>query len=166
MRLNTFRRCPRIAHGGLMALGAILALPSPALALQAHAYQGLHIHQLAHVFFTFSMIVFALLIHRRGFAERKPWRLMAAGAWLLALWNIWAFGGHFLERAVPESSLIFMPDAQVTQLLLASWKERAYFIVKMDHLLAVPAIFCFYFGLRGILRAGDGKGSRPAEGGR
>lgn len=143
---------------------AFLVAPTPAFALQAHAYEGLYLHQIAHLFFLAAMIFFALGIQRGRLVFRRPWRLMAAGAWLLALWNIWAFGGHFIETLVPEESLLRVPGQVVPRLAFASWREVAYFIVKMDHLLAVPAIFCFYFGMRGLYQT-LGKGDEPSPGG-
>ncbi len=128
------------------------AVPTPAFALQTHAYEGLYLHQLAHLFFLAAMIFFALGIQRSWLSTRRPWQLMAAGGWLLALWNIWAFGGHFVEVLVPEASLLSEPGQVVPRLAFVSWREILYYIVKMDHLLAVPAIFCFYFGMRGLHR--------------
>ena len=133
-----------------------LAVPTPAFALQAHAYEGIYVHQVAHLFFLLAMVFFALHIQQSWLSVRRAWQLMAAGAWLLALWNLWAFCGHIIEGLVPESSIVSASEAMVPDLALVSWWEVAYFIVKMDHLLAVPAIFCFYFGLRGILQ-GDGR---------
>ncbi|MEW6595509.1 MAG: hypothetical protein AB1413_11635 [Thermodesulfobacteriota bacterium] len=152
-----------LAGAGLLA--AVLGVPAPAFALQTHAYSGFYLHQIAHLFFLAAMVFFALGIRRSRFALRRPWRLMAAGAWLLALWNLWAFGGHFVEVLVPESSLLRETGRLVPRIALVSWRELAYFIIKMDHLLAVPALFCFYFGMRGIHRAiGGEKGQRTGGG--
>lgn len=139
-----------MAGGWLVLLS--LAMPDPAFALQTHAYEGLYLHQLAHLFFLAAMIFFALGIQQSRLVRHRSWRLMAAGGWLLALWNIWAFGGHFVEVLVPEESLLSAPGHMVPRLAFVSWREILYYLVEMDHLLAVPAIFCFYFGMRGLYR--------------
>lgn len=149
----------------LLAAAILVLLSAPAAhALQTHAYEGLYLHQLAHLFFLAAMIFFALRIQQSRLAVRRPWRLMAAGAWLLALWNIWAFGGHFVEVLVPEEALLRESGRLVPRIALVSWYELVYFIVKMDNLLAVPAVFCFYFGMRGIHRAIEA-GEQPPTGG-
>ena len=143
---------------------AFLAVPAPAFALQTHAYEGLYLHQLAHIFFLAAMVFFASGIRRSWLSAQRSWRLMEAGAWLLALWNLWAFGGHFIEVLVTDETLLRPPGQLAPQLVMRSWREVVYFIVKMDHLLTVPAIFCFYFGMRGILQD-TARGSSPSAGG-
>lgn len=129
--------------------------PPPVLALQAHGYKGLYVHQGAHVFFLLALLSFSFRIHRSGLIDSLEWRWMSHGAWLLALWNVWAFSGHFIELAVPPEHMKEVAGNLVPSLVMASWKEIAYFVLKMDHLLCVPAIFCFYTGLR-IMLQGSG----------
>jgi len=162
---SLFRGFPRWRRMLLATAPLVLLAPPPAHALQTHAYEGLYLHQIAHLFFLAAMLFFVVRIRRGRLGLMRPWQLMAAGAGLLALWNIWAFGGHFVELLVPENSLPREPGQVVPRLALVSWREVAYFIVKMDHLLAVPAIFCFYFGMRGIHRALAAGDNQSAGGG-
>ncbi len=138
---------------GVWLVPLALVAPSPVFALQTHGGEGPYLHQMAHLLFLAAMVLFAWRIQQSRLIVHRPWRLMAAGAWLLALWNLWAFVGHFIEDAMPATSLLQEPGQAVPWLALVSWREVAYFVVKMDHLLAVPAIFCFYFGMRGIYRS-------------
>lgn len=129
------------------------ACASPAWALQAHAGpEGLYVHQGAHIFLAFSLLVFALNIQRSALVRQKAWRLLARGAILFILWNIWAFVGHLSPFALPESSFIMEPGQITPSLLVTSWHEVLYYLLKMDHLLCVPALLFFYAGLRLLLQ--------------
>ncbi len=135
-----------------LLLIAELAGPLPVFALQAHGYIGLYVHQEAHIFFLLAMLIFAYRIYRSGLINRREWRWMSHGALLLALWNGWALTGHFIERFVPADHIQLLGDDLVPSLAIASWQDVVYFILKMDHLLSVPAILCFYLGIKTMLK--------------
>ena len=150
----------------LLLAALLLLLPARAAhALQTHPYDGLYLHQIAQLFLLAARLSFALRIQHSRLAVRRPWRWMAAGAWLLALWNVWAFGGHFIEAAVPEEAMLREPGQLAPRLLVVSWLELAYVVAKLEHLLVVPAVFSFYLGLRGIHRALGPSPDREGEGG-
>lgn len=132
----------------LSAVLVLVLLVNRAAALQAHGYIGLHVHQIAHAFFIFSMIFFAVKIRHSQLIKKKSWQFITWGAWLLASWNLWAFSGHVLELYIPEDSITVLPPASTPSVLLKSWKELLYYMLKMDHLLSIPAALCFYLGLR------------------
>jgi hypothetical protein len=136
----------------VLILAIELSGPFPAFALQAHGYKGLYVHQGAHLFFLLAMLSFTYRIHSFDLIDRKEWRCISHGALLLALWNLWAFTGHFVELHVPQNHIQLINDDLVPVLAIASWKEMAFFFLKMDHLLSVPAIFCFYKGLKSLLK--------------
>ena len=136
----------------VLILAVELSGPVTALALQAHGYKGLYVHQGAHAFFLLAMLSFIYRIHGFDLISRKEWRCISHGAWLLALWNIWAFTGHLVELLVPPDHIQLVGHDPIQVLAVASWKEMAFFFLKMDHLLSVPAIFCFYQGLKTILK--------------
>jgi hypothetical protein len=133
-----------------LALFAVLPA-SPAHALQAHGYMGLYVHQGAHLFFLLSMVIFSVRVRRSPLIEKKAWQLMVWGARFLALWSLWAFSGHFLELFIPDESIITVPGQKAPFIRLQSWKEVVYYLLKMDHLLSIPAIVCFYLGLKATL---------------
>ena len=70
---------------------------------------------------------------------------------LLIFWNLWAFAGHIITRLVSEQNFILPDGGLIPVLYIGSWKEVLYYLLKMDHLLCVPALLCFYFGLKRIL---------------
>ena len=46
----------------LLAIIALLFMVEPAHALQSHSYTGLHVHEFAHVFLLFAMVLFGTAI--------------------------------------------------------------------------------------------------------
>lgn len=149
MKLSSVRQ-RTIAAASLLAL-LFFCAPVPAYALQSHGYKGLYVHQGAHFFFIFSMLVFIFRLRRSPLAASRSWRWMSRGAWLLFFWNVWALSGHFLELLLPDHYIVRQSLHTVPLLRIESWKEVAYYFLKMDHLLSVPAALCFCIGLKGIL---------------
>ncbi|MBU0680705.1 MAG: hypothetical protein KKD73_04710 [Proteobacteria bacterium] len=132
----------------LMAL-FLAASVKPVWAIQVHTgVEGLYVHQGAHMFLAFSMLFFALNIRRSSLARLKAWRLLFFSAILFILWNMWAFVGHLSFFTRIEAFFIMEPGHITPSLPVNSWHEVIYYILKMDHLLCLPALLYFYFGLK------------------
>ena len=136
----------------LLLLGCLL--PDNALAFQPHAYSGLYIHQLAHFFLVVSLCFFVTKVRQTRLASITAWKYIIAGTWLLMLWSATTMVGHFLDLHMDENSLFLPPDTDIPVLRLNGWEEALYYILKLDHLIAVPAMFLFYRGLK-LLREGQ-----------
>ena len=136
----------------LLLLGGLL--PENALAFQPHAYSGLYIHQFAHFFLIVSLFFFAMKARQTRLASIKAWQYIIAGTWLLMLWSGATMVGHFLDLTLSEDALFLPPGADIPILRLTGWQETLYYILKLDHLIAVPATFLFYRGLK-LLRKGQ-----------
>jgi hypothetical protein len=136
----------------LLLLGGLL--PENALAFQPHAYSGLYIHQFAHFFLIVSLFFFAMKARQTRLASIKAWQYIIAGTWLLMLWSGATMVGHFLDLNLSEDALFLPPGADIPMLRLTGWQETLYYILKLDHLIAVPATFLFYRGLK-LLRKGQ-----------
>ncbi len=130
----------------LLLLGCLL--PDNALAFQPHAYSGLYIHQLAHFFLIVSLFFFAVKARQTRLASLKAWQYIISGIWLLMLWSATTMVGHWLDLHLDEDTLFLTPGAEIPLLRLDGWQEALYFIFKLDHLIAVPAMFLFYRGLK------------------
>ncbi len=137
-------------------------LPDNALAFQPHAYSGLYIHQFAHFFLVVSLFFFVIKAPQTRFASLKGWRHIIAGTWLLMLWSATTMGGHFLDLHISADSLLLPPGASIPLLRLDGWHEALYYVLKLDHLIAVPAMFLFYRGLK-LLREGQASASFPRQ---
>ncbi|MCG6894961.1 MAG: hypothetical protein LJE65_15255 [Desulfobacteraceae bacterium] len=140
------------------ALTALLA--QPALATQGHgAPEGLYAHQFAHVFFAISMGILIYWLRRARLVDQPGWRHIQFSAVFFILWNIDAFIVHMLEE---QLAVLAVTRVNPWHISLASpapytWLQYLYIVVKLDHLLCVPAMAFLFSGLR-RLRSG---GSRP-----
>lgn len=123
-------------------------LPDNAMAFQPHAYSGLYIHQLAHFFLIVSLFFFAAKARQTRLASLKAWQHIIAGTWLLMLWSATTMVGHFLDLHLGEDAMFLPLGAEIPLLRLTGWQETLYYIFKLDHLIAVPAMFLFYRGLK------------------
>ncbi len=129
----------------LLALSGGLLLPESAFAIQTHgAPEGLYIHQIGHVLFASAMLGFAWRIGQSRLRRDTAWRLMSCGAVLLALWNGWAFSGHFFRSNTLWAGHAVPSDHGMALVVYYS---------QMDHLLCVPALLCIYFALRKMTAA-------------
>lgn len=139
----------------------VVLLPAvPALATQSHGEpEGLVAHQLAHLFFIFSMGNLAFWLRERYLTERSGWRYIQYAAIFLVLWNIDAFAVHLMDEHTAVLQ-ISRPDTWRIGIAAESGYESlvlVYYLAKLDHLLCVPALFLLYMGLRRL--AGEaGKG--------
>jgi hypothetical protein len=150
MKETTMKSHKIIAATGL---GLLVALPESALAFQSHPEpEGLYVHQLAHVFFIVAMAFLAYWLQANNLTEQKGWRLVQISCLLLILWNLDAMAGHWVEERVPDRSLIGEPDwTQRINLDTSPWVP-VYYLLKLDHLLCVPAIVCLFAGIRLLFR--------------
>lgn len=143
--IRGFFLAPLLCTVFLLLLGGLL--PDNALAFQPHAYSGLYIHQLAHFFLIVSLFFFAVKARQTRLASLKGWQYIIAGTWLLMLWSGATMVGHVLDLEIEDA--LFLPSGEDIPLLrLTSWQEVLYYLLKLDHLIAVPAMFLFYRGLK------------------
>lgn len=137
----------------------IFAEPENAFAIQAHgASEGIFVHLGGHVLFGLAMAGLGYRIHATRLHEIRAWRQMACGAWLLTAWNIWAIAGHIISLYIPASHFIRLGGNIAPDFLVVSWLDAAYYVLRMDHILCVPALFCFYLGLKDLLKIFPGTG--------
>lgn len=133
----------------------LLGQPISAWATQTHGGpEGLYIHQLAHVFFMFSMGVLIYSLRKRELVAVLGWRYIQYAALLFIAWNLDAFVTHWIEE---QSALIEISNVGVMQIDIRTapgfeWLGPVYYIAKLDHLLCVPALVFWYLGFRRLLK--------------
>ncbi len=136
--------------------GLILTLfPGAAWAIQSHSSpEGLYSHQMAHIFFAFSMGLLIYWLRKRDLTASRAWRMIQYAALFFIIWNGVAFAGHWLEE---QSGWI---EVQRTGLMhIAVFVRRGpeslrwlYYLLKLDHLFSVPAMVFLFLGLRRLLQ--------------
>lgn len=142
----------------LVTFSSVVFYANPALATQAHGGpEGVYAHQIAHVFFAFSMGILIYWLRERDLVKETGWRLIQYAALFFILWNIDAFAVHFLDD---QSDIIRITqiDSWHIQINAAGGSSDVallYYLAKLDHLLCVPALLFLFAGLRRLLKTAD-----------
>jgi hypothetical protein len=140
-----------------------MAFPGTVMATQAHGDpEGLFVHQLAHGFFAVSLAIFIYWLRFRNLVEETGWRYIQYAAIFLILWNGDAAIAHLLDEQI---NIIEVEQIGQWYLKLTSTDNTAftivlYYLVKLDHLLCVPALMFLSAGLKQFLK--DPLPSTPA----
>jgi len=139
----------------LAALSWTILSPNTALATCDYGRpEGVHTHQLAHIFFIISM---GILIYRLG--NKKPhlssgWKFIQYSALFFILWNMDAFAVHFLNE---QSNIIQVKTIGPWQIKINdcfgnNLLKVFYYLARMDYLLFMPAFIFLYYGLKRLLK--------------
>jgi hypothetical protein len=149
------------------ALAGILVTAEPALATQTHGQpEGLFAHQMAHIFFIISMWSLEFWLRQRNLTKEKGWKYIQIAAVLFIFWNIDAIAVHLLEEHL---NILGIVKIDLWHLRFENFQTQKgiyllYYLLKLDHLLCVPAMFFLYYGLKTIIRdsvGDDEKGLEP-----
>ena len=143
-----------------IAFGLILH-PVPALALQTHGgMEGLYVHQVAHVFFAFSMGLLIFWLRKRRLTASLSWRYIQYAALFLIAWNADTITSHWLleQSGLIDVQFVAPIHIRITTAEGWQWVTEFYYLTKLDHLLCVPALFFLFLGLRRLLHT-----SQPEE---
>lgn len=138
----------------MMVAAGLILLPLDAYATQLHASsEGIITHQIGHLFFLFSMVVLIFTISGKGLANQKGWRLIQYSAFLFILWNIGVITAHLLDNQI---HVVTMENISLGQTRVNARNGSAilawfYYILKLDHLLCVPAMVFFFQGLSNLV---------------
>ncbi len=143
-----------------MILVLVLCSSEKAFGLQSHATpeEGLYSHQLGHIFFLLSMVVFAFWLQKTRLVKNRGWRLLQLSCFFFILWNMDAIAGHEVELWLTESRLVGPVSSRVLIPVLGFLLPYLYFFLKLDHFLCVPAMLLLFLGLKKL--AADSPGER------
>ena len=144
----------RSSAAAALTLG-LLCLATPALATQTHGQpEGLYVHQIAHLFFIISMGILEFWLRQRNLVREPGWKYIQLAAVLFILWNVNAMAVHFLDEQIHWLKVSAFDEWQISISVNGGGKSLAllYYILKLDHLLCVPAMICLYLGLKSLLK--------------
>jgi hypothetical protein len=130
-------------------------LPDLALATQAHSDpEGLYVHQFAHAFFIVSLGIFIYWLRFRDLVKETGWRYIQYAALFLILWNLDATIAHLLDEQlnIIEVERVGTWHIKITSADNTVFTIVLYYLVKLDHLLCVPALLFFSAGIRQFLK--------------
>ena len=134
---------------------------APALATQGHAgIEGVWVHQFAHLFFLFAMMLLIYWLRQAGLVKVPGWRYIQYAALFFILWNADTILVHFLDEQIQAVRVESLGNWKIRVAAAGEreWLASLYYLVKLDHLLCVPAMVCLFLGLRHML-----KEARPVE---
>jgi hypothetical protein len=136
----------------VLMLTYLLCSPTAANAFQSHpAPEGLYVHQLAHWFFIFAMGMLAYWLQVNGLTREKGWRLIQLSCILLIFWNLVAFTGHWVEEMISDAVVSGEPDWTQRIVVDSAW-TGLYYVLKLDHLVQIPATLCLLLGIRSLYK--------------
>ena len=128
----------------------VVLLPDPAHATQMHsASEGILVHQLGHLFFLISMGILIVTIQGKQLQREKGWRLIQYSALFFILWNMDAIGVHLLDNQTSfiSTTLLSMTHIQIKAANHHEGLARLYYLLRLDHLLCLPAMMLLYRGI-------------------
>ena len=137
----------------LVAVISLLLDATSAFATQTHRQpEGLYVHQMAHAFFIISMWIFDFWLRQRKLVNDPGWRYIQISAVLFILWNVDAMAVHFLDEQVHILQIQIVETWRIQINYAESYRGLAilYYLLKLDHLLCVPAMIYLYLGLKRI----------------
>ena len=137
-----------------VVLSLIILLPSASHATQAHAApEGLYTHQIAHIFFMIALCWLIYWLQKRHLIHETGWRQIQFAAICLILWNIDAFLAHLMDEQLLLVDVQRVGNWQIRINSVTTRSDLAwiYYLLKLDHLLCVPAMCFFYVGLKRLL---------------
>ncbi len=137
-----------------MAVAGLLLFPIDGYATQLHASsEGIITHQVGHLFFLFSMVALIFTITGKGLDKQKGWRLIQFSAFFFILWNLDTIAAHFFDNQIHAVKIetIAFGKIKITTDNGSSMLAFIYYILKLDHLLCVPAMLFLYKGLSNLV---------------
>jgi hypothetical protein len=143
----------------------MILTPKMALATQGHGgIEGVYAHQIAHIFFIISMGILIYWLRERKLVQSTGWRFIQYSALFFILWNLDAITVHALDDqfGIIQAKTIGIWWIQISDSSDQNLLKILYYIIKLDHLLCVPALFFLYLGLRRLV--GDNKPEVSREG--
>ncbi len=139
----------------LTALSWTILYPDPALATCEYGLpQGVHTHQLAHIFFIISMGILIFRLRGKNTHLSSGSRFIQYSALFFILWSLDAFTVHFLsvQFNIIQVKTIGPLQIKIKDCFDCNLLKFFYYLARMDYLLFMPAFIFLYYGLKRLLK--------------
>jgi hypothetical protein len=126
---------------------ALINWAVPVYAVQGHGgAEGLVSHQIGHILFISGM---SYLLYRvnQNHITGPGWFEFKSFLWLIILWNIITFSGHWMREIVDPESFI-KQGTQVTTFIISNSFDTFFYLTRLDHLLLVPSFVFLLLALQ------------------
>jgi len=119
----------------------------PVYAVQQHGgTEGLVSHQVGHVLFISGMSYLLYRIYHNHITG-PGWLQFKGFLWLIILWNILTFSGHWMREIVNPERFI-KQGAHVTAFTVTDTFDAFFYLTRLDHLLLVPSFIFLLLALQ------------------
>jgi len=126
---------------------SLISWAMPVYAVQGHGgTEGLVSHQIGHILFISGM---GYLLYRvYSFRIKDPgWFEFKGFLWLIILWNILTFSGHWMREIVNPARFISQGN-QVTAFIITDSFDAFFYLTRLDHILLVPSFIFLLLALQ------------------
>lgn len=135
----------------------LLFLPERTWAVQQHGgIEGMVAHELGHLLFLFGMVFLLYRMNHpatRLLTRGSGWVEFRLFIWLIILWNVMTFYGHWHEEVISADKFILTGGIK-SAFLISRPLDVLFYLSRLDHLVLLPAFFCLLLALRKWRRAG------------
>lgn len=136
---------------GVLLTALLVSIPATALAVQQHGgLEGLVAHQLGHLLFLTGMVFLLYRLRHpqtRPLVEGRGWYAFRLFIWLIILWNLLTFYGHWHDEVISADKFVLV-DGKRTALIINHPLDLLYYFSRLDHLILLPAFLCLLQALR------------------
>ena len=118
-----------------------------ALAVQSHGgAEGLVSHQIGHLLFIVGLVYLVYRIYYTRM-QGQGWGAFKVFLWLLILWNMVTFSGHWMDEFVSREKFIKSNGSTLSFVAENSF-DVIFYLTRLDHLLLVPSFVFLLLALR------------------
>ena len=119
------------------------------MALQTHGEpEGIYVHQMAHILYMTALCYLYWDTKRSTFSGRG-WTYLRIFCVFTILWNLLALTGHACTQQLHPKDFSVDDGYLASKINMpVTFIKVLFYTAKHDHLLAVPAMFFLYMGLR------------------
>ena len=125
----------------------LLLQANPAWSVQAHGgVEGLVSHQIGHFLFTLGMGYLLFRLYSM-YMKGTGWFEFKTFLWLLIVWNVTTFTGHWMNEFVAKEKFI-KAHASIQSFTIENLQDAIYYLTRLDHLILVPSFAFLLLALR------------------
>lgn len=148
----------------LAALSWTILSPHPAFATCDYGRpEGVHTHQLAHIFLIISMGILIYRLRGKKSNLSPGLKFIRYSAIFFILWSLDAFAVHFMDEqfSIIQIKIIGLWQIKINDCFNNNLLKFFYYLFRMDYLLFMPAFIFLYYGLRSLLKENPPDVSAP-----
>ena len=126
---------------------SLVSWAMPVYAVQGHGgSEGLVSHQIGHILFISGMSYLLYRVNQNRISG-PGWFEFKSFLWLIILWNILTFSGHWMREIVNPERFI-KQGIHITSFVITDSFDAFFYLTRLDHLLLVPSFVFLLLALQ------------------